>query len=169
MAEFLATPFGTFLLIAAFSTLGAQQLGTDISAVQPYLKYPLYAGLALILLFNNPPKNIIVNILGGIWALYNIVTGFFGDILSYIRLFALGVSSAILGFVVNSIGAQMSGIPYIGPVIFVIFMLFGHTLNLALGGLSGLVHPLRLTFVEFYKNAGFSGPGIAYNPFGKKE
>lgn len=162
-------PFGTFLLIAAFSTLGAQQLGTDISAVQPYLKYPLYAGLALILLFNNPPKNIIVNILGGIWALYNIVTGFFGDILSYIRLFALGVSSAILGFVVNSIGAQMSGIPYIGPVIFVIFMLFGHTLNLALGGLSGFVHPLRLTFVEFYKNAGFSGPGIAYNPFGKKE
>jgi V/A-type H+-transporting ATPase subunit I len=48
-------------------------------------------------------------------------------------------------------------------------MLFGHTLNIALGGLSGFVHPLRLTFVEFYKNAAFAGPGLEYKPFGKKE
>lgn len=160
---------GTFLFILALGVLGASQLGADISAVQPYLKYPMYAGLALIFLFNNPQKNLLINILSGIWEMYNIITGFFGDILSYIRLFALGVSSAILGFVVNSIGAQMAGIPVIGPVIFIVFMLFGHTLNLALGGLSGFVHPLRLTFVEFYKNAAFAGPGIAYKPFGKKE
>jgi len=160
---------GTFIFIAALSVLGAAQLGADISAVQPYLKYPMYAGLALILLFNAPGKNPIINILGGLWLLYGIVTGFFGDILSYIRLFALGVSSAILGFVVNSIGAQMLGIPVAGPVIFVLFMLFGHSLNLALGGLSGFVHPLRLTFVEFYKNATFAGPGMAYKPLGKKE
>lgn len=160
---------GTFFFILALGVLGAAQLGADISRVQPYLKFPMLGGLALIMMFNNPEKNILINLLSGIWALYNIITGFFGDILSYIRLFALGVSSAILGFVVNSIGAQMAGIPVIGPVIFVIFMLFGHTLNLALGGLSGFVHPLRLTFVEFYKNAEFAGPGIAYKPFGKKE
>jgi V/A-type H+-transporting ATPase subunit I len=159
--------FGTFMFIAALSVLGAQQLGTDISPIQPYLKYPIWAGLALILLFNKPGKNPLINIAGGLWLLYNIVTGFFGDILSYIRLFALGVSSAILGFVVNSIGAQMSGIPIIGPVIFIIFMLFGHSLNLALGALSGFVHPLRLTFVEFFKNAAFEGPGIEYKPFSK--
>ncbi len=159
--------FGTLLFIATLSVLGAQQLGTDISAVQPYLKYPLWAGLALILLFNQPGRNPIINILGGLWLLYNIITGFFGDILSYIRLFALGVSSAILGFVVNSIGAQLSGTPVIGPVIFIIFMIFGHGLNLALGGLSGFVHPLRLTFVEFFKNAAFNGPGIEYKPFSK--
>lgn len=160
---------GTFIFIAALSVLGAQQLGADISAIQPYLKYPMLFGLALILLFNAPGKNPIINILGGLWLLYGIVTGFFGDILSYIRLFALGVSSAILGFVVNSIGAQMLGIPIAGPIIFVLFMLFGHALNLALGGLSGFVHPLRLTFVEFYKNATFAGPGMAYKPLGKKE
>jgi V/A-type H+-transporting ATPase subunit I len=160
---------GTFLLIAAISVLGASQLGADITAVQPYLKYPAYAGLALILLFNSPGRNPIFNILNGLWLLYGIVTGFFGDILSYIRLFALGVSSAILGFVVNSIGGQMAGTPVIGPVIFFVFMLFGHGLNLALGGLSGFVHPLRLTFVEFYKNAAFSGPGMAYKPFSNKE
>ncbi|MCB5271818.1 MAG: hypothetical protein LHW56_08240 [Candidatus Cloacimonetes bacterium] len=159
--------FGTFLFIATLSVLGASQLGTDISAVQPYLKYPLWGGLGLILLFNQPGKNPLINIAGGLWLLYNIVTGFFGDILSYIRLFALGVSSAILGFVVNSIGAQMSSIPWVGPVIFFVFMLFGHGLNLALGALSGFVHPLRLTFVEFFKNAAFEGPGMAYKPFSK--
>lgn len=156
---------GTFILLATLSILGASQLGADISKVQPYLKYPMYFSLALIMLFNTPGKNPIFNILNGIWLLYGIVTGFFGDILSYIRLFALGVSSAILGFVVNSIGQQMLGAPVVGPVIFFFFMLFGHTLNLALGGLSGFVHPLRLTFVEFYKNAAFSGPGEAYKPF----
>lgn len=161
--------FGTFLFIATLSVLGAQQLGTDISAVQPYLKYPLWGGLGLILLFNQPGKNPLINIAGGLWLLYNVVTGFFGDILSYIRLFALGVSSAILGFVVNSIGAQLSSTPIVGPVIFLVFMILGHGLNLGLGALSGFVHPLRLTFVEFYKNAAFEGPGMEYKPFSKSK
>ncbi|MCB5268199.1 MAG: V-type ATPase 116kDa subunit family protein [Candidatus Cloacimonetes bacterium] len=158
---------GSFLFIGTLAIFGAQQLGTDISSIQPYLKYPMWLGLALILLFNNPGKNPLINIGGGLWLLYNMVTGFFGDILSYIRLFALGVSSGILGFVINSIGSQMLGIPIAGPVIFVIFMILGHTLNLALGGLSGFVHPLRLTFVEFFKNAEFEGPGMEYKPFSK--
>lgn len=162
-------PIGSFLLISALSVLGAAQLGADITKIQPYLKYPMYSGLALILLFNSPGRNPIFNILNGLWLLYGIITGFFGDILSYIRLFALGVSSTILGFVVNSIGILMLDIPILGPVIFVLFMIFGHSLNIALGGLSGFVHPLRLTFVEFYKNAAFAGPGITYKPFSKNE
>ncbi|MDP2172964.1 MAG: V-type ATPase 116kDa subunit family protein [Candidatus Cloacimonadaceae bacterium] len=159
---------GIFIFLGSLSVMGAKLLGADTSSLDAYTKYPMYAGLFLILFFNAPGKNPIINVLGGIWLLYNVVTGFFGDILSYIRLFALGVSSAILGFVVNSIGAQMLGIPIAGPVIFLIFMLFGHGLNLALGALSGFVHPMRLTFVEFFKNAGFNGPGLQYKPFGKK-
>lgn len=158
---------GTFFFIGTLAVYGAQQLGTDISAVQPYLKYPMLVGLALILLFNQPGKNPLVNVAGGLWVLYNMVTGFFGDILSYIRLFALGVSSGILGFVINSIGSQMLGIPIAGPVVYVIFLIAGHSLNLALGALSGFVHPLRLTFVEFFKNAEYVGPGIEYKPFSK--
>ncbi|MEN6444968.1 MAG: V-type ATPase 116kDa subunit family protein [Candidatus Cloacimonas sp.] len=168
--KFGLTTIGTWLLLFGLTVLGSSLLGTDISKVQPYLKYPIYLGLAMILLFNSPGKNIILNILNGFWLLYQIITGYFGDILSYIRLFALSVSSAILGFVMNSIGSQIAhGIPVVGPIIFVLFMLFGHTLNIALGGLSGFVHPLRLTFVEFYKNAAFAGPGLEYKPFGKKE
>ncbi|HOG27501.1 MAG TPA: V-type ATPase 116kDa subunit family protein [Candidatus Cloacimonas sp.] len=167
--KFGLSTIGTFLLLLGLTVLGSSLLGTDISKVQPYLKYPIYIGLAMILLFNSPGKNIILNILNGLWLLYQIITGYFGDILSYIRLFALCVSSAILGFVMNSIGSQMAGIPVVGPIIFILFMLFGHTLNIGLGGLSGFVHPLRLTFVEFYKNAAFAGPGQEYKPFGKKE
>jgi V/A-type H+-transporting ATPase subunit I len=165
--KYFLAPFGTFLFLLGLSVLGAGMLKADISRIQPYVKYMIWAGLALLLLFNNPGKSILKNILGGLWLLYNVVTGFFGDILSYIRLFALGVSSAILGFVINSIGQQFLGIKILGPVIFFVFMVAGHALNIALGALSGFVHPLRLTFVEFYKNAGFNGPGIAYKPFGK--
>lgn len=162
-------PIGIFLFIASISVMGAEMLGTDINSVKPYLKFPMLGGLALLLLFNQPGKNPVINVLGGLWLLYNVITGFFGDILSYIRLFALGVSSAILGFVINSIGGQMSGIPILGPVLFVIFMILGHALNIALGALSGFVHPMRLTFVEFFKNADFQGPGMEYKPFGKQK
>ncbi|MEF3694448.1 MAG: V-type ATPase 116kDa subunit family protein, partial [Candidatus Cloacimonadota bacterium] len=154
-------PFGTFLFLLALAILGSTQLGVEPSALHSYAKYPLYVGLALILLFNNPKKNVVINVLGGLWLLYNVVTGFFGDILSYIRLFALGVSSAILGFVINEIGKTILGEHpgVISYIIFPIFMLLGHTLNLALGSLGAFVHPMRLTFVEFFKNAGFNGPG----------
>ncbi|PKN74631.1 MAG: hypothetical protein CVU49_07225 [Candidatus Cloacimonetes bacterium HGW-Cloacimonetes-2] len=163
-------PLGTFLFILALAVLGSTQLGVEKAPIHDLAKYPLFAGLALILLFNNPKKNIIINILGGLWLLYNVVTGFFGDILSYIRLFALGVSSAILGFVINSIGSTILGDKpgILNYLIYPIFMVLGHSLILALGALSAFVHPMRLTFVEFFKNAGFEGPGIAYKPFGNQ-
>lgn len=167
--EHSLSPLGTFLFIASLAVLGAEMLDADISAIKPYIPYSLYTGLALMMLFNQPGKSPIINILSGLWLLYNVVSGFFGDILSYIRLFALGVSSAILGFVINSIGQQIASIPIIGPVIFIIFMILGHSLNIALGALSGFVHPMRLTFVEFFNNADFQGPGMEYKPFGQKQ
>ncbi len=159
---------GTFLFLLSAVIMGSKVMGAEPGILADYAKYPMYLGLAMVFLFNSPGKNIIINILSGIWIMYNVLTGFFGDLLSYIRLFALGVSSAILGIVVNAMAAQFSAVPIIGPVIFLVFMIFGHTLNLALGALSGFVHPLRLTFVEFYKNAGFTGPGLSYKPFGRK-
>ena len=123
-------------------------------------------GVALILLFNDPKANLGIRILKGIWQLYDI-TGLFGDVLSYIRLFALGVSGAILGLVINNIAAEFLQIPYVGWVIFIVFLIIGHTGNILLSGLGSLVHPMRLTFVEFYKNAGWTGGGKEYKPFKK--
>jgi len=124
----------------------------------------VYTGIALILLFNDLKANIFVRIGKGLWELYGI-TGVFGDVLSYIRLFALGISGSILGLVVNEIALEFRHIPIFGFVITFVILVLGHTGNLLLSGLSSFVHPLRLTFVEFYKNAGFEAGGKAYNPF----
>ena len=134
-----------------------------------YLNYLFYGLIGvsgvLILLLNNPDRGILTNIGSGIWDSYGMVTGFFGDLLSYIRLFALGISSAILGFVFNDISLELLNVPYIGWLLFLVLLLFGHTINLFMASLGGFIHPMRLTFVEFYKNAGFEGGGKKYKPF----
>lgn len=125
------------------------------------------AGLSLILLFNEPGKPLWVQFGKGLWDLYGI-TGLFGDVLSYIRLFALGLASGILGLVVNNIAfSVLDGPPVLSWLFFVLILLIGHGLNFAISTLSAFVHPVRLTFVEFYKNAGFLGGGSAYDPFRK--
>ncbi|MBS4013710.1 MAG: ATPase [Bacteroidetes bacterium] len=122
----------------------------------------------MILLLNNLKRNIFMNVGVGLWGVYNMATGILGDMLSYIRLFALGISSAIMGFVFNSLAVSMSGsIPVLNIVIMIIILVIGHAINIFMSGLGAFVHPMRLTFVEFYKNAGFSGGGKKYNPFRK--
>jgi V/A-type H+/Na+-transporting ATPase subunit I len=122
----------------------------------------------MILLLNNLTRNVFMNLGVGLWDSYNMVTGILGDLLSYIRLFALGISSAILGFVFNSLAVSMSGnIPVLSILIMVVILVIGHGINLFMSGLGAFVHPMRLTFVEFYKNAGFSGGGKKYHPFKK--
>lgn len=127
-------------------------------------------GVLLILFFNDMKAKLPLRIGKGLWELYG-VTGFFGDLLSYIRLFALGISSAILGTVVNALGASIleTGIPVVSHLVFIVFLFVGHTGNLMLASLGAFVHSLRLTFVEFYKNAGFVGGGKSYTPFAKKD
>ncbi len=144
------------------------------AGIIPPDKTILYGILAVggffILFFSDPEVNIFTRLGKGMWDVYSTVTGIFGDLLSYIRLFALGLSSAILGFVINDIAIQILGSSKIlGPVFFVIFLLLGHTLNILISSLGSFVHPMRLTFVEFYKNAGFRGGGKVYKPFGSSE
>lgn len=128
----------------------------------------LFAGIGLVLLFHDPDVPLLQRIGGGVLPLYFIFTGLLGDVLSYIRLFALGVASSILGLVVNQIGMQMmEGAGLVGILLSVLFLIVGHSLNLALACLGAFVHPLRLTFVEFYNNAGFEGGGEEYRPFRK--
>ena len=124
--------------------------------------------LILIVFFNSPGKNIIVNVLSSLWDTYNMATGLLGDILSYIRLFALGLSGGILATVFNSLAAGMSpDVIILKPIIFILIFIFGHTINIFMNVLGSLIHPIRLTFVEFYKNAEFEGGGKKYSPFKK--
>jgi V/A-type H+-transporting ATPase subunit I len=120
-----------------------------------------------IVFFNNPSASIFASFGGGLYDIYGTATGVFGDLLSYIRLFALGISSAILGLVFNQIAVQFLEIKYIGWLPFVLLLVFGHGINIFLASLGAFIHPMRLTFVEFYKNAGFVGGGKQYKPFSK--
>jgi V/A-type H+-transporting ATPase subunit I len=133
-------------------------------------KYIVYAILGVSALFifilNTPGRNPLINIGTGLWNTYNMVTGLLGDLLSYIRLFALGICGAVLGFAFNTLAVELSGdIPVLSQIIALIILLIGHSLNIFMSGLGAFVHPMRLTFVEFYKNAGFEGGGKKYNPF----
>ena len=121
-----------------------------------------------IFIFNHPKRNVLVNIGAGLWDSYNMVTGFAGDILSYIRLFALGLSSGILGLVFNKLAFDLSpDVPVLNVIITGLILIIGHSLNIFMSALGSFVHPMRLTFVEFFKNAGFAGGGKAYSPFQK--
>ena len=142
-------------------------LAMFVSSIPMLLVYTLCGvGAAGALLYNSPGKNVFLNIGLGLWDAYNMVTGLLGDMLSYIRLFALGLSGGVLAMVFNNIAVQMSpDVPVLGPIVMVIIFLFGHALNLFMNALGAFVHPLRLTFVEFFKNAGYEGGGTAYKPF----
>lgn len=122
-----------------------------------------------IFFFNSPGKSLFLNVGTGVWDSYNMATGLLGDVLSYVRLFALNLSGAVLGGVFNSLAFGLSpDIPVVGWLVTLLILLFGHSLNLFMNALGALVHPMRLTFVEFYKNAGFSGGGKMYQPFSKR-
>ncbi len=157
------------LLTGGIAIYGISELAEiPLAALNPVIYTLLAVSGTMILLLNNLNRNILMNFGLGLWNTYNMVTGILGDLLSYIRLFALGISSAILGFVFNSLAVSMSGsIPVLSILIMVIILVVGHGINLFMSGLGAFVHPMRLTFVEFYKNAGFTGGGKHYNPFKK--
>jgi len=160
--KYALSTLGWFILILAL-ILNATLLGENEGS---YVFYGLLGVSGVLIFFlNNPGKNIFLQFGAGIWDSYGMVTGIFGDLLSYIRLFALGISSAILGFVFNDISLQLLNIPYVGWFFFLVLLLAGHSINLFLATLGGFIHPMRLTFVEFYKNAGFQGGGKKYQPF----
>lgn len=122
-----------------------------------------------IYIFNDPKRNILVNIGAGLWDTYNMATGLLGDTLSYIRLYALGLAGGMLGGAFNNLGAMILGDEpsVISYLPYILILVFGHLLNLAMSALGAFVHPLRLTFVEYFKNAGYEGKGEKYSPLAK--
>ena len=120
-----------------------------------------------IYVFNTPGRNPLINIGSGLWDTYNMATGILGDVLSYIRLYALGLAGGKLGEAFNTLGEMVLGDSIVSWVPFVLIFAIGHILNLAMSALGAFVHPLRLTFVEYFKNAGYEGKGKEYSPLKK--
>ncbi|PKP06213.1 MAG: hypothetical protein CVU10_01210 [Bacteroidetes bacterium HGW-Bacteroidetes-5] len=157
---------GWSILIVWAALKYASTMSEDIT-VPLLMNYAAIGGAFLILAFSSDSKNIFARIGSGVVAFWD-VTSLFGDMLSYIRLFGLGTAGAILGMVVNSVAISMSSIPYMGWFLAALMLLVGHLLVLMLSSLGAFVHPMRLTFVEFYKNASFAGGGRPFRPLGKE-
>ena len=117
-----------------------------------------------IYIFNTPGRNPLINIGAGLWDTYNMATGILGDVLSYLRLFALGLAGGMLGQAFNNLATTVKGDSPVTWLPFVLILVIGHLMNIMLSGLGAFVHPMRLTFMEYFKNAGYEGKGAAYNP-----
>lgn len=129
----------------------------------------LSVGLLLTLLFPNDSKKWVGRLGLGLWNIYGL-TGLVGDLLSYARLFGLGIATASIASVMNQLANMaLAGIgPIVGIPVAIIIIVVGHTFNLALSLLGSTVHSARLHFVEAFKSF-FEGGGIEYKPFKKIE
>jgi V/A-type H+-transporting ATPase subunit I len=121
--------------------------------------------LSIILTQGRTKNNILLKLGSGILALYD-VTGYFSDVLSYSRLFALSLATGIIAQMFNML-ATMVNIPYIGFLLALIVLIVGHTFNLLISGLSAFIHDARLQYVEFFTKF-YQAGGIPFRPFSIK-
>ena len=165
--DFLALGFNRMF------SIGPLHLGSAIAAIPAQVGVMiLSAGSVAFFFFGNPNRRFFLRPFAALWDFYQFCTGILGDLLSYIRLFALALAGGLLGNAFNQIAFMVlpkngEEVKYASPMIIatVLILVIGHGLNFGLGMLGAFVHPLRLTFVEFYKNINFRGGGRAYSPF----
>lgn len=155
----------------------AQFTGTDPAHFQPLAKQVgmigLIIGLSMVVLFssNRPffssrPSDWLWRLVDGLMGLTN-VSKAFGDTLSYLRLFALGLASAQLAVTFNNLASGVSEMPGLGLVLAFLILVLGHAVNIVLGIMSGVVHGLRLNCIEFF-NWSLTEEGYPFRPFCKK-
>lgn len=166
-----------FLDLRVFS-IGPMAIGEWVAAPSYMFAWGSVAlGFILLLLFNDPSKGIALRIGLGFWALYQFITGtLMSNCLSYLRLFALGLGTGLLGAAFNQIALMLitnedGTLQFASPAIVatILILVLGHSVNLGLSGLSAFAHSLRLIFVEFYQNLDFRGTLKEYSPFSIKQ
>lgn len=168
-AETLSVWGWVLLIVGGLIVLSVSALLNLPSQVTKWIIISIAVISALaIYIFNKPGRNPLLNIGAGLWDTYNMATGLLGDVLSYVRLYALGLAGGMLGGAFNSIALMVLGEhPTWQWLPFLLILLFGHVLNILMSALGAFVHPLRLTFVEYFKNSGYEGKGQLYQPFRK--
>ena len=155
----------TLLIVGGVIVGGLALIGVIDSAVTKWIIIVIGILSALGIFFlNDLHRNPLANFGSGLWETYNTATGLLGDVLSYLRLYALGLAGAKLGEAFNAIGIQALGDGGAAWIAFILIVVIGHTLNVAMCILGAFVHPLRLNFLEFFKNSGYEGTGRKYNP-----
>lgn len=125
----------------------------------------LVTGLLLALVFTNFQRKVFKGMAASLTDLPLSVIGTFSDMMSYLRLFAVGFASLTVAGSFNAM-AFGSGVRTLGQALLAaVVLLFGHTLNIVLGGMSVLVHGVRLNMLEFSNHLGQQWTGLPYSPF----
>ncbi len=125
----------------------------------------IVGAVGLILTQGRHKKGIFSKFFSGVLSLYN-VTGFMSDVLSYSRLFALGLATGVIATAINTIG-KMLGTSIIGMILMVVVLIGGHVFNLLINVLGAYVHSSRLQYIEFFGKF-YEGGGKAFSPFRMK-
>ena len=123
----------------------------------------IVAALVILIFSGRAVKNPFVRFAQGFYSLYQ-VSGLLGDVLSYARLFALGLATGVIAGVVNFLAKMTLGIPYLGFVIMPLVLIGGHLLNIVINALGGFIHTSRLQYVEFFGKF-YEGGGEPFEPF----
>jgi len=162
-------PIGWSIVVAAgLSTFLGQ--GTALASLAPAA---VVGGLIMVGVFASDRKvdslkSAGMRVFDGLSALARIVN-VFSDVLSYMRLFALGLAAASLAETINSLAGQIhDAVPGIGLLIAFLVLALGHVINIGIGLIGGTVHGLRLNFIEFF-NWSLKGEGTPFRPFKKEE
>jgi len=144
-----------FLIVSTALGLETTKLASNMS---------IGGAVALVLTQGRHKKNILEKFFSGLLSLYK-VSGYMGDTLSYSRLLALGMSTTIIGSVINILaGMAKGGIPILGVILMIVLLIFGHLFNLIIGTLGAFVHSTRLQMVEFFSKF-YEGGGREFQPY----
>lgn len=152
------------ILWAAFLLVKVLLLGALFPA---YGKYLIIGGISLVVFFANPRKNIFARLGAGLGTIALSLMNSFGDIVSYVRLFAVGLAGVAISDAFNSMagGSATSGV--FGFIAAGFILVAGHLLNFVLSPMSVLVHGVRLNVLEFSGHAGVTWSGTPYKPLKK--
>ncbi len=138
---------------------------------EEFKDFPIFAmglgivGLVLIIACSVSPRNFFKDLVPRNFAIFLSVISSFGDVVSYIRLFAVGLATVAIADAFNNIAANLGWSSLITGFFAALILLFGHTLNMLLGGMAILVHGVRLNVLEFSSHLGMEWSGYKYNPF----
>jgi len=160
----MAVVFGAFFLVL--------NLVLD-PAKYPMPKYALLsivAGVCLIVLFSQQEGNFFKGLLKGVTGLFQTFLSSistFADVISYIRLFAVGLATVEIAKAFNTMASDM-GSSVVGLIGSILVLAIGHGINIIMGALSVIVHGVRLNMLEFSSHLGMEWSGIPYDPFSQQ-
>ncbi|MHC4423974.1 MAG: V-type ATP synthase subunit I [Planctomycetota bacterium] len=148
--------------VVAFALAKSGKLPAELS---PLFGYSAMLSASVIFLFSHREGGLGSRLGMGFYNLFSALF-YIGDVLSYLRLMALGLVTAGLAMAVNQIAELAYELPFIGVMIAILILVGGHLFNLGINALGAFVHTLRLQYAEFFPKF-FEGGGKSFEPLGK--